>query len=320
MDTVIIDGLAFALPLFIIAIGGIYSERSGITNLALEGLLGVGAFAGGLAVTIVTGGDLSTGGTSLFFVALIAAILGGMLYAMLHALLCIKFKANQVISGVVINILAMALTGFLTSQLNDLLFGKPSNRFQLGVCMRFSVPGLSEIPVLGAFFKDVYLFQPIIIVIAFVSWYVLYKTRYGLRLRACGDNPHAVDAAGASVSVTRFIAVMISGALSGIGGICFAYSIAASFSPSIYVGYGYLAIAALIFGNWRILPTLAACLLFGFARSGGYRVAQLMELPSTFTDLIMILPYLVTLLLLIFFSASNRAPRALGEIYDKGKR
>ena len=122
------------------------------------------------------------------------------------------------------------------------------------------------------------------------------------------------------MSKIRFIAVMISGALSGIGGMCFAYSISANFSPNIYLGYGYLAIAALIFGNWEIVPTLFACLLFGFARSGGYELAKALQLSSTFSDLTMILPYVVTLLLLIFFSKSNRAPRALGEIYDKGKR
>ncbi|MGL4799859.1 MAG: ABC transporter permease [Cellulosilyticaceae bacterium] len=320
MDTIIIDGLAFALPLFIMAIGGIYSERSGITNLALEGLMGFGAFIGSVAVILLTKNGVVMSPEMLFFMAVAFSMIGGMLYATLHGFLCIKFKANQVISGVVINILAMALTAFLTSQFNAIIFGKPSNKFQLGVATRFTIPGLSEIPVLGAFFKDMYLFQPIIILVAILAWYVLYKTRFGLRIRACGDNPHAVDAAGVNVARVRFIAVMISGALSGIGGICFAYSISASFSPSIYVGYGYLAIAALIFGNWRIMPTLAACLLFGFARSGGYKLAQVMELSSAYTDLIMILPYLLTLLLLIFFSGSNRAPRALGEIYDKGKR
>ena len=257
---------------------------------------------------------------SLFFIALLFSMIGGALYAMLHGLLCVKFKANQVISGVVINILATALTAFFTSQFNAILFGKPSNKFQLGVCSKFTVPGLSSIPVIGAVFKDVYLFIPIILVVAVIAWYVLYKSRFGLRIRACGDNPHAVDAAGVNVGRVRFVAVMISGALAGIGGICFAYSISASYSPSIYAGYGYLAIAALIFGNWRIMPTLGACLLFGFARSGGYKLAHILELSSAYTDLIMTLPYLLTLLLLIFFSASNRAPRALGEIYDKGKR
>ena len=118
----------------------------------------------------------------------------------------------------------------------------------------------------------------------------------------------------------RLAAIMICGALSGLGGICFAYSISANFSSSIYVGYGYLAIAALIFGNWRILPTLGACLLFGFARSGGYRLVQVLQMPSSYQDLVMILPYVLTLLLLVFFSKQNGAPRALGVIYDNGAR
>ena len=185
---------------------------------------------------------------------------------------------------------------------------------------RFTIPLLSGIPVIGAAFKDVYPFEILILLIAVVAWYVLYKTRYGMNLRACGDNPHAVDAAGENVTRIRLIAVLVSGALSGLAGISFAYSISANFSSNIYVGYGYLAIAAMILGNWKILPTLGSCLLFGFARSGGYYLVQKMQMPSSYSDLAMTLPYIVTMLLLIFFSKYNRAPRALGEIYDKGKR
>ena len=246
--------------------------------------------------------------------------MAGWLFPIIHAVLSIKFKANQVISGVVINILALALTTFLTTQINALVFGTASDKFQLGVSERFTIEGLADIPVIGAVFTNVYPFEVIIIVIAIFAWYLLYKTKFGMRLRASGENPHSVDAAGVNVAKIRFSAVLISGLLSGLGGMCFAYSISANFSSSIYMGYGFLAIAALIFGNWRILPTLAACLLFGFAKSGGAFIAQSMALPSSFTDLFMILPYVLTLLLLIFFSKSNRAPRALGEIYDKGKR
>ena len=320
MNTIIIEGLAFALPLFIIAIGGIYSERSGITNLALEGFQGFGAFFGAAAVIIISGGNIAGREMEMFITALVFSVIGGAIFSVIHAMLCIPLKADQVISGVVINILATALTAFFTSQLNSVILGKPTNKFVLGVCEKFTVPGLSKIPVLGAFFTDVYYYVPVILVVALLMTYLLYKSRFGLRLRACGDNPHAVDAAGANVSKIRFTAVMISGALSGIGGICFAYSISASFSPSIYSGYGFLAIAALIFGNWKIGPTLGACLLFGFARAAGYKLAQILGLASTFSDIIMILPYVLTLLLLMFFSSSNRAPRALGEIYDKGKR
>lgn len=319
MDTIIIDGLSFALPLFIMAIGGIYSEKSGITNLALEGFQGFGAFIGALSAVLIanaSGIDVQ----NLFYVSFLFAMIGGMGFSVIHAVLSIKFKANQVISGVVINILALALTTFLTTQINALVFGAASDKFRLGVSERFTIEGLADIPVIGAVFTNVYPFQVIIIVIAIFAWYLLYKTRFGMRLRASGENPHAVDAAGVNVAKIRFSAVLISGLLSGLAGMCFAYSISANFSSNIYMGYGFLAIAALIFGNWRILPTLVACLIFGFAKSGGTFIAQAMALPSSYTDLFMILPYVLTLLLLVFFSKSNRAPRALGEIYDKGKR
>lgn len=319
MDTVIIDGLSFALPLFIMAIGGIYSEKSGITNLALEGFQGFGAFIGALAVVLIAHfTDLEV--HQLFYVALLFSMLGGMVFSVIHAVLSIRFKADQVISGVVINILAVALTAFLTAQINALVFGTPSDKFLLSVSDRFTVPGISDIPVIGAFFTDVYPFEVIIIIIAIFAWYLLYKTKFGMRLRASGENPHAVDAAGVDVAKIRYIAVLISGLLSGLGGMSFAYSLSANFSSNIYMGYGFLAIAALIFGNWRIGPTFIACLLFGFARSGGTYLAMQMGLSSSFTDLFMTLPYILTLLLLVFFSKSNRAPRALGEIYDKGKR
>ena len=319
MNVIISDGLSFALPLFIMAIGGIYCERSGITNLAIEGLQGFGAFIGAL-VAVLIAGNFSGNSPIPFYLAMVFAIIGGMIFSLLHALLCIRFKANQVISGIVINILAMALTTYLTKQINTSVFGQTSDKFVLTVSSKITIKGLSSIPIIGSAFTDMYSFELVIIVIAAIAWYVMYQTKFGLHLRACGDNPQAVDAAGINVSTTRLLAVMISGALSGLGGICFAYSISANFSGNIYVGYGYLAIAALIFGNWKIMPTLGACLLFGFARSGGYMLVQQLEMPSSYQDLVMTLPYILTLLLLIFFSKHNRSPRALGTIYDKGSR
>ena len=319
MERILIDGLSFAILLFVMAIGGIYSEKSGVTNLALEGLQGMGAFIGAF-VAVLAAGYFGSNSQVPYYLAIVCAMAGGMLYSLLYGLLCIRLKANQIIGGVVINILAMSLTAFFTKLLNRLVFGAASEKFVLGVSARFTIPLLSGIPVIGAAFKDVYPFEILILLIAVVAWYVLYKTRYGMNLRACGDNPHAVDAAGENVTRIRLIAVLVSGALSGLAGISFAYSISANFSSNIYVGYGYLAIAAMIFGNWKILPTLGSCLLFGFARSGGYYLVQKMQMPSSYSDLAMTLPYIVTMLLLIFFSKYNRAPRALGEIYDKGKR
>lgn len=319
MDRIIIDGLSFSLPLFIMAIGGIYCERSGITNLALEGFQGVGAFSGALAA-ILCANYFATSSQMPFYIAMVFAVLGGSIFSLLHALLCIRFKANQSVSGVVINILAMSLTAFLTKLINKNLFDKASDKFMLEVSKKITVPVLSEIPVLGAVFKEVYPFEFIIVAVAFVAWYVLEKTKFGMDLRACGDNPYAVDAAGISVTFVRVIAIMVSGGLSGLAGISFAYSISANFSSAIYVGYGFLSIAALIFGNWNISTTLASCLLFGFARSGGYALVKALEMPSVYSDLVMTLPYVLTLILLIFFSKFNSPPSALGEVYDKGKR
>ncbi|MDR0350063.1 MAG: ABC transporter permease [Coriobacteriales bacterium] len=315
MTPIIVNGLSYALPLLIIGIGGIYSERSGVTNLALEGLLGFGAFAGGLFVAF-TGGFFVAGSGLQFYLSFAAAAAGGALFALLHALLCIKLRANQVISGVVINIAAMALTGFLTVQINEIAFKAASNKFLLFTAPRYSVPLLKDIPVLGGFFTDVYPFEPLILVLTLVFWFILYRTRFGLHVRACGENPQAVEAAGVNVARTRLFAVMISGLLSGIGGMCFAYSISTNVSPSIYFGAGYLAIAAMIFGNWKIIPTLGACIIFGFARSAAQQLVLILKVDSSMTDLAMVVPYVLVLILLLFFSKSNRPPKALGTIKE----
>jgi simple sugar transport system permease protein len=319
MDTVLIDGLSFALPLLIMAVGGIYCERSGVTMLALEGLQGFGAFTGSLAVILLIP-RLGAGSPALIYIAMAVSMAGGLAFSLIHAALCVKFRAQQVISGVAVNTLGMALTTFLTSVINSAIFGDSSNKFQIGVSNRFTVPLLSRIPLLGGFFKNMYPFEVVILAVAFIAWYLLYKTRFGLRLRACGETPHSLDAAGGDVGRTRIMAVMICGALSGLGGIFLAYSISANFSPAIYMGYGFLSIAALIFGNWKILPTFAVCMFFGLAKSGGYRLCLMLGLPSNYTDLLLVLPYVLTLLLLVFFSRHNHPPRALGEFFDKGKR
>jgi len=311
MDAILIDGMSFAMPLFIIALGGIFCERSGITMLALEGIQGFGAFTGAMAVVIW---EYKAGpGSGVIYLGLAAAALGGALYSCLHGVLCVKFRANQVISGVVVNILAVALTTFLTSLANLALTGTPSDKFQFSVAQRFSIPGLSAIPIVGGLFKSMYPFEIVILLLAVYLWYLLSKTKFGLRLRSCGDNPHSLDAAGGNVDAVHF-------ALAGVGGICFAYSISANFGPNIYMGYGFLAIATYIFGNWNILPTFLVCVFFGCARSGGYQLIRALGLTSNFSDLLMIIPYVLTLILLIFFSKQNHPPRASGEIFDKGKR
>ena len=319
MNKVFTDGLSFALPLLIMAIGALYSEKSGVTNLAIEGFQGVGAFFGALAATLLAP-LMGNGNQMIIYLAILCAAIGGALFSCIHGLLCIRFRANQVISGVVINILSVALTAFFTSAANSAINGTASNKFVLDVSARFTVPLLSGIPWLGGLFTNMYPFELVIIVLVVVLWYLLNRTRFGMRLRACGENPQAVDAAGANVIRIRWIAVIISGALSGIGGICFAYSLIGNFSPSIYQGFGYLAIAAMIFGNWNIGPTTLACLVFGLAKSGGLQLCIAAGLPSNYTDLFLMLPYVLTLLLLVFFSKKNHPPKAAGEPWDKSKR
>ena len=319
INNMIIDGLAFGIPLFIMAVGAIYSEKSGITNLAVEGFQGFGAFCGAVFATLMS---INSGLNDqvILYLAIVVAFFGGALYSILHAMLCIKFRADQTISGVVINILAVALTTFLTSQISGVLYGTASNKFMLGVSNRFTVPVISKIPVIGAIFTSVCPFEVLILILAVYMWYLMYKSKFGMRLRACGENPQAVDAAGGDVAKTRFIAVLISGGLSGIGGMCFAYSILSMFSPSIYLGYGYLAIAAMIFGNWDITSTFFVCVFFGLARAGGNQLCLKAGLSSLYTDLFMMIPYILTLILLMFFSKRNHPPKAAGEVYDKGKR
>ena len=319
INSMITNGLAFGIPLFIMAVGAIYSEKSGITNLAVEGFQGFGAFCGAVLATLL---DIHTNldPQAILYLAILMSFVGGAVYSVIHALLCIKFRADQTISGVVINILAVALTTFLTSQISGILYGTASNKFMLGVSNRFTVPGISKVPILGAIFTDIYPFEILILLLGVFMWYLMYKSRYGMRLRACGENPQAVDAAGGDVAKTRFIAVLISGGLSGIGGMCFAYSILSMFSPSIYLGYGYLAIAAMIFGNWNIIPTFFVCIFFGLARASGNQLCLAAGLSSLYTDLFMMIPYILTLILLMFFSKRNHPPKAAGEVYDKGKR
>lgn len=319
LDTIITDGLSFALPLFIMAIGGIYCERSGVINLCLEGFQGAGAFTGALIALLVVD-QFPAGSQAPFYIAVLFSAIGGGLFSLIHAILCLKFQAKQTVSGVVVNILASSLTLFLTKFINSAYFGRSSDKFTLTVVQKISVPMLSDLPIIGVLFSNLYPFVFIIIGVSFVAWYALYHTKFGMDLRACGEMPQAVDAAGVSVARVQLIAIVVSGALSGIAGISFAYSISVNFSASIYMGYGYLSIASLIFGNWKILPTLISCLIFGFARSGGYVLIRILEMPSAYSDLVMTLPYVLTLVLLIFFSKYNRMPRALGETYDKSKR
>ncbi len=303
--------IALAMPLLITSLGGLYSERSGVVNIGLEGLMVVGGFAS--AATTV-GLEPSLGGAAIW-VSLIIAMVVGALFSVLHAFASINLNANQVISGTAINMIAGAVTVFLARTIT----GSGNIQLTNGI-PRFDVPFLVDIPLLGKlFFYQTYGTTWLILAILALGAFVLYKTAFGLRLRACGEHPHAADAAGINVFKVRYAAVMISGALAGLGGATILVTYSGEFSGSV-AGMGFLALAALIFGQWKPLGVLGATFFFGFAATlanASQAEPALQAIPEV---ILKVFPYVVTLLALIFFSKSTQAPRAAGEPFEKGKR
>lgn len=302
--------VAYMIPLLVTALGGLYSERSGVVNIGLEGLMVVGSFAGALTIANLQG---SMPGEALWL-GLLAATVAGALFSLLHAFASISLNANQVISGTAINMIAGALTVFIARNLTG------SGNIQVSSFTRFSVPGLSDLPVVGKlFFTNTYPTTWLVLFILLISYYVLYKTVFGLRLRACGEHPHAADAAGINVYRIRYLAVAISGALSGLGGAIILTTYSGEFNGTVF-GLGFLALAALIFGQWKPLGILGATAFFGFASTIA-NVAQATPVLAKIPGVILkVFPYVITLLVLVLFSRSSQPPRASGEPFEHGKR
>lgn len=304
--------IAYTAPLLIIALGGLFCERSGVVNIGLEGLLGVGAFAGAI-VTMLFSGSL---GGSTVYVSLLAAAAAGGIFSLLHAFASVTMRADQVVSGTAINILAPALTVFLARSFTN---GKAL--IQINGLDIIDIPVLSKIPVIGPlFFSSVYTTTFIVLIIVTLSWYVLYYRPFGLRLRACGENPQAADSLGINVIRMRYIGVVISGVLAGLGGGILLNTVLRQFSELVYTGTGFLALAALIFGKWKPWNVLGASVFFGFAKT----VADMSLIYPAINKLPNILintfPYVATLIALVVFSKNAVGPRAAGEPYDPGKR
>jgi simple sugar transport system permease protein len=238
-----------------------------VTNLAIEGFQGVGAFFGALAATVLAP-LMGNGNQIIIYIAILCAAIGGALFSCIHGLLCIRFRANQVISGVVINILAVALTAFFTSAANTAISGSASNKFILDVSARFSIPLLSRIPWIGGLFTNMYPFEIVIIVLVIVLWYLLNRTRFGMRLRACGENPQAVDAAGADVIRIRWVGVIISGALAGIVGLFLAGGIEHTIATDTAKNMGFTAIMATWLAAFNPLVMMGTCFFIIFISRG----------------------------------------------------
>jgi ABC-type uncharacterized transport system permease subunit len=276
-------------PLVLAALGGLFSERSGVINIALEGMMLAGAFTAA-AVTYATGSP---------YVGLVAGMMAGMLIASIHAVACIQYRADQVVTGTAINILMLGMPAFL------------SGAFFLSSGSTPMIPKELLVPWL-----------PIIIagVMVPLSWYLLYKTPFGLRLRSVGENPEAADAAGVPVARMRYAGVLLSGVLAGLGGAYLSIGQSSLFTRNMTSGRGFIALAALIFGKWRPFQTLLACLLFGFTEAVSIQMQGVVKLPSGDdipVQFIQMVPYILTIIVLAGFIGSSRPPRALGIPYQK---
>jgi len=298
----LLSTIRVATPLILAALGGLFSERSGVINIALEGKMLAGAFTAA-AVTYAADEKLHLGNASPW-VGLLAAIVAGVFIAAIYAVACIRFKADQVVSGAAINILMFGLPGLL------------SGAFFLSSGSTPQIPKehlLPSNPILVATF---------VLGLVGLSWYVMYHTPFGLRLRSVGEKPEAADAAGVSVNKIRYCGVLLAGVLAGIGGAYLSIGQSSLYSRNMTAGRGFIALAALIFGKWKPIPTLLACLLFGFTEALSYVLQGAVKLPSGNdipVQFIQMVPYVLTIIVLAGFIGSSRPPKALGIPYQKEK-
>lgn len=302
--------ITYTIPLLAAALGGLFSERSGVVNIGLEGLMVVGGFGTALAVSLL---EPLVGNTLALVLGMGAGVLLATLFSVLHAFASVTLNANQVISGTAINLIASAVTVFVARNITG------SGNIRILNFQPTDLPFLSDIPLLGAFFSRTYPTTLLALVLLGLSWYVLYKTPFGLRLRACGENPHAADAAGVNVHKVRYAGVLLSGAFAGLGGATMLVTYANEFNGSV-AGLGFLSLAALIFGQWKPLGILAATAFFGFAMTMANSAQAIPELRVIPEVVLKIFPYVITLVALVFFSKTSSAPRAAGEPFDKGQR
>lgn len=309
METTVIFGIivgtfVIATPIMVTAIGGLYSERSGVTNIALEGIMVIGAFTAAVTSYMLSNslGEMSV------WVALIAGAVAGLVYSIIHAVASITFKADQIISGTALNMLAVALTVYLC----QIIFGQERSA------------NIAFKPVKIMLFGKIGLYPTTFIAIAIIiiTSFVIFRTRFGLRLRACGEFPQAAASAGISVTKMRYIGVLLSGLLGGLGGAMLVMTNDIQFTAVTVSGLGFIALAALIFGRWNPIGVLFSSIFFGFAKALSLYTNNIPGLEKLPKEVFFMLPYVLTILALVVFSVRGgySGPKAAGEIYDEGKR
>ncbi|MFX3619366.1 MAG: ABC transporter permease [Sporolactobacillus sp.] len=307
--------LLTAAPLIFTSLGGVFTERSGVINIGLEGLMSVGAFTA--AISTLTLEHAGLGAASPWLAIVIAGVAGG-IFSLIHAIATISFRADQTVSGVALNFLAAGLTIFLVKMIYN---GGGQTPYIQNNINQINIPLLSKIPIIGPiFFQQATYTSYLAILAAFVVWYIIFKTPFGLRLRSVGEHPAAADTLGINVTKMRYIGVLLSGVCGGIGGAIYLVTITSNYNVSTIAGQGFLALAALVFGKWHPIGALGASLFFGFAQAlsiTSEQIPYLNHLPSVY---LLIAPYVLTLIVLTGFVGRAEAPKADGVPYIKGHR
>lgn len=295
--------IRLSTPLIMAALGGMYSERGGVINIALEGIMLAGAFTAA-TVTVFTHNP---------WIGLLAAVLAGVAVSLIHAVASITFRADQVVVGMAINILFLGVPALLSGAFFDSTGSTPQLKREY-LLPDWNIPVINRIPLLSELFSG---HKPVVyfaLLLVPLSYYVLFRTRFGLRLRAVGENPEAADTAGINVAHMRYFGVMISGALAGLGGAYLSIGQNSLFTRNMTAGRGFIALAALIFGKWHPVGVFFACLLFGLADAVSIRMQGVVHVP---VQLVQIVPYVLTLVVLAGFIGRAIPPKAIGVPYVK---
>jgi len=296
--------MTYMPPLLLAALGSCFSERSGVVNIGIEGMMTIGAFVGA-AMALACGNP---------WIAFLVGGIAGALFGLLHAIACVSCQADQTISGTAINFLAPGLAVFLCKAIYDGSSDTPA----VDISMKLPKVFNNMFPV-GSFWNNVlnnYSVAYLSLLLVAVIWFVFYKTKFGMRLRAVGESPEACDTLGINVYRIRYICVILSGFLAGLGGAYITLATVSQFRPIIVVGQGFMAIAAVIFGKFKPQGALLACLLFGFC-NGVKVLASASNIVSP--NLISMIPYIVTILALVLFVGTARVPAANGKPFQKAK-
>lgn len=313
ISSIVTLSLIYATPIIVTALGGIYSERSGVVNIALEGIMMVGAF---VAAAFTPLNEAALGAWTPWIAILLGSLAGG-LFSLIHAFASVDLRSNQVISGTALNMLAAGFTIYMCQIIFNM---QRTQTFNRGF-VKSNVPVLSQIPIIGdLFFKRMYYTFYLAIALVLITAFILKRTRFGLRLKACGEHPSAVDSVGISVRKMRYIGVLISGLLAGLSGGIMVLTQATQFTAGSIHGVGFISLAALIFGRWNAFGVLGAGIFFGFSQIFSIFSRDIPFLSKVPTEIFSALPYILTILAMLLFSRKSVGPKAAGEPYDVSKR